>query len=201
MKLNDDDQAMLAGRKVQVDTANHQNNRPNNNNRRGNNNNNNRGSFQQSPHEKIDGSKFRGGKFSNQNNNFRNKSKDDAPRQRPSLKLAPRSKPIDSDRSASSDIFGGAKARDEQAWEKNRQQQAEEKKKILLKKKDDDSKKDNKSEQRQNGKGRGGKGSRGNRGGGRGDQKKGSGRRNSQTDKKQDKKQTEEKPAAKPTTK
>jgi len=39
------------------------------------------------------------------------------------LKLAPRSKPVSGEGpSASSNIFGGAKARDQQAWEKSRQQ-------------------------------------------------------------------------------
>jgi len=185
MKLNDDGQALLAGRNVQVDTANHQNRSNNKFNQRGqqgsNNNNrhdNPRGSFNRfndarpqnnEPFEKIDGSKFRGGKFnnndknSNNNNSFRNNNTSsnnnnnnsnngfrnnnnnnasnnnnsfrsssfqkgpdsgDAPRQRPSLKLAPRSKPVDGEKNAtSSNIFGGAKARDEQTWKKSRQQQ------------------------------------------------------------------------------
>eukprot|EP00531_Pseudo-nitzschia_arenysensis_P012721 CAMPEP_0116130608 /NCGR_PEP_ID=MMETSP0329-20121206/8572_1 /TAXON_ID=697910 /ORGANISM="Pseudo-nitzschia arenysensis, Strain B593" /LENGTH=380 /DNA_ID=CAMNT_0003625001 /DNA_START=192 /DNA_END=1334 /DNA_ORIENTATION=- len=220
MKLNDDDGAMLAGRKIQVDTANHQTNQRNNNNynnRRGggrgdnnNNNNNNRGSFQRAPNEKIDGSKFRGGKYNNQNS-FRNKNnnnnkdtKDEAPRQRPSLKLAPRSKPVDERRSSSSDIFGGAKARDEQAWEKQKLGATEDKKKIL-KKPDNNNNNNNKSQGGRSG-GRGGnKGGRGgNRNnGGRGNDnnnnnnnnnnKKNNNRRNSQNEKKK-----EEKPAPKP---
>jgi len=223
MRLNDDEQALLAGRKVQVDTANHNNNRPNNNNnRRGSYNNNQRGSFHRQsndPVEEIDGTKFRGGKFNNnnsnsntnnnnqRNNSFRNNSghnsfqntqtSGDTPRQRPSLKLAARSKRVDGEeRSSSSNIFGGAKARDEQAWEKGRQQQdqqasgGDEKKKTAIASKkggEDNNSNNNKStgkdkkmehqDRRQSGRGggRGGKG-RGNnqRGGnnnaGRGDQ-------------------------------
>mmetsp|Transcript_50496 Transcript_50496/g.56340 ORF Transcript_50496/g.56340 Transcript_50496/m.56340 type:complete len:522 (+) Transcript_50496:136-1701(+) len=180
MKLNDDAQATLAGRKVQVGTANSQN-RSNSRGSQYNNNNNNRGSFDNGNHRhnhpqsgrknnnshvEIDGSKFRGGKYSNHNDNnnntinnsfnshqknsFRNntnhvdsqsyprerggslshkqhdintnKDTPSAPPKRPSLKLAPRSKPVDGTerRASSSNIFGGAKARDEQAWEKNR---------------------------------------------------------------------------------
>merc|ERR1712166_1387359 len=184
MKLNDDAQAMLAGRKIQVDTANHQNrqnNRGGGSQQNNNNNNNNRGSFNRSQtgeknnnsrFGEIDGSKFRGGKFNNNNNNNNNSSSNNndntnsqrnnsfrgnntnfndrqsndprerggsfsrkqydakntskggppsEPPKRPSLMLAKRSKPVDGARtSTSSNIFGGAKARDEQAWEENR---------------------------------------------------------------------------------
>lgn len=236
MKLNDDAQALLAGRKVQVDTANNHH-RPNNSfNRRGGrgshfqNNNpiNQRGSFTRrnsdhlqndGPVEKIDGSKFRGGKFNNNTNNnnnnsnnnnyrknsFRNNNNNnnsdapagDAPRQRPSLKLAPRSKPIDGGaRSSSSNIFGGAKARDAQAWEKNRQQQKDEQKGGEEKKKkttsnEENSKKDTKKDhhdRRQSG--RGGKG-RGNE-----NQRRGSTRRQ-QYEKKNDKRQHQPSPEEK----
>jgi len=183
MKLNDDAKAMLAGRKIQVDTANHQNrqnNRGGGSQQNNNNNNNNRGSFNRSQtgeknnnsrFGEIDGSKFRGGKFNNNNNNnnsssnnndntnsqrnnsfrgnntnFNDRQSNDPrerggsfsrkqydakntskggppsePPKRPSLMLAKRSKPVDGARtSTSSNIFGGAKARDEQAWEENR---------------------------------------------------------------------------------
>lgn len=180
MKLNDDAQAMLAGRKIQVGTANSQNRSNSRGSQYNNNNNDNRGSFDNGNYRhshpqsggkndntyvEIDGSKFRGGKYSNyndnnsnninnsnnshRNNSFRNHTNHDdrqsnlreresfahkkndvntnkdtpsAPPTRPSLKLAPRSKPVDGTelRASSSGIFGGAKARDEQTWEKNR---------------------------------------------------------------------------------
>lgn len=230
MKLNDDGKATLAGRKIQVDTANHNNRSNNNYNRRGNNhrgsnhgdrrNNSNRDNESS---EKIDGSKFRGGKFNNNNNNFRNNfrnnnhsnhsNSNDAngpPRERPSLKLAPRSKPVDADRSSSSNIFGGAKARDEQAWAKSRHQQkedqkrktpespaVEEKKTIKNKDEDHNNKEDkNSSIRRESGRGagRGGKG-RGNQHrnsnnagrGGDSNHKRGAGKRQP-NDKKNDKK-------------
>jgi len=256
MRLNDEGQAILAGRKIQLDTANNQNRANNNYNQRGqgsHHHNNHRGSFNRrniarpqnnEPVEKIDGSKFRGGKYNkndnssndnnNRNNSFRNNSfqngptSGDAPRQRPSLKLAPRSKPVDGgDRFMSSNIFGDAKARDEQTWKKSRQQQQQQDQQASggdEKRKqggeDDNSGnsknagKDNKLEhqdRRQSGRGggRGGKG-RGNhhRGsnnnGGRGEQnnqnhKRGSGRRNShqQNDKKHDKRQHQPSPEEK----
>ncbi|KAG7350664.1 hypothetical protein IV203_010024 [Nitzschia inconspicua] len=162
MTLNQDADAMIAGRKVQLDTANHQNqNNYNNNNRRGPQA--NRGSFQRGggdnrgPPEDggsadigtIDGSRFRGGKFNNlnrsdnkrrgsnrnsfQNNDNRDNELQDAagpPAQRPSLKLAPRTKPVEateSSASSGSNIFGGARARDEQAWQQKRASMLKEK--------------------------------------------------------------------------
>eukprot|EP00536_Pseudo-nitzschia_multiseries_P012046 jgi/Psemu1/100907/gw1.440.12.1 len=121
MKLNDDGQALLAGRKIQVDTANHQNRSNHNHNH--NNNNNRRG-----PNQHHRGSNHNNSNH-NHNNRFRNNNSSTssagaggAPRERPSLKLAPRSKPVEGGaRSSSSNIFGGARARDEQAWEKSRQ--------------------------------------------------------------------------------
>lgn len=135
MKLNDDPGAMLAGRKIQVNTANNRSNQ--------------RGSFNDGKSNNIDGSKFRGGKYSNKSNNnntitshrknsFRGHNDTQNDRrdkgsfssfsskpggERPSLILAPRSKPIagtKSHESTSSNIFGSAKARDDQVWEKNR---------------------------------------------------------------------------------
>merc|ERR1712161_186326 len=64
----------------------------------------------------------RGGSFSHTQHDINtNKDTPSAPPKRSSLKLAPRSKPVDGTerRASSSNIFGGAKARDEQAWEKN----------------------------------------------------------------------------------
>lgn len=146
MTLNDG-QSMIAGRKVQMDTANHHHN-----NRRGPQG--NRGSFQRDnkgsisnsnppSSTEVDGSKFRGGRYNNNRNrgdgeNHGNRRKGSnrssfdqnndrhqqseatggPPVQRPSLKLAPRSKPVDSEptMSSASSIFGGATARDEKAW-------------------------------------------------------------------------------------
>eukprot|EP00980_Cylindrotheca_fusiformis_P003841 scaffold858_cov123-Cylindrotheca_fusiformis.AAC.17 len=105
MTLNDG-KSMIGGRKVQFDTANDRNN--------GNGRSKNK---QWGP---VDGSKFRGGRFSNGNDRS-SKGADKAPAQRTTLKLAPRTKPIEGgSTSSSSDIFGGAKARDAKAWEKKR---------------------------------------------------------------------------------
>ncbi|KAL3904281.1 MAG: hypothetical protein SGILL_010127 [Bacillariaceae sp.] len=255
MTLNDG-QSMIAGRNVQLDTANHHNN--SNNNRRGshqNNNNNNRGSFQRGGDRgsfsrdsasggggfgEIDGSKFRGGKYNNSNrggdNNKRRGSNRDSfnshggggdtnqgdkpqessgpPAQRPSLKLAPRSKAVDTDRSSgSSNIFGGATARDNMAWEERRasmkkEQPKEDKPADAVAKTEGGEKaggnpKEKRSshqDRRQSGRGRGGRG-RGGRGGrdddkGGDQQNKRGSRRNSQQDKKQQKPQTDEEKAA-----
>lgn len=127
MELNDKE-ATLEGRQLVLDTS------TTNNNRRNSNRNNNNDANNNLP----DGSQFRGGRFGNNNNNNRrpssqqqrrsytdNKKQDDGsggvPAQRPSLKLAPRTKPIEESNSGSqSNIFGGAKARDEQAWQERR---------------------------------------------------------------------------------
>jgi hypothetical protein len=113
MQLNDGT-GTIAGRKVQLDTANG--------------NQNKRGSHQrrQQGDSNVDGSRFRGGKFNNRrnNNNSNISNKEEGPpKERPSLKLAPRTKPKEDEKGESqgpSDIFGGARARDAQAWEENR---------------------------------------------------------------------------------
>jgi len=98
--------ATLAGRTIQVDTANQDNNRS---------------SRRQSD---VDGSKFRGGRFNSSRRPSKNQNgtaESSAPAQRPSLKLQPRSKAADGDSSASgsaSNIFGSGRARDEQAYER-----------------------------------------------------------------------------------
>ena len=108
MEINDG-QSQIAGRNIQLDTATARRD----SNRRNSNRNEKRssgGSFN------VDGSKFRGGRFNKGGNN-----NDDAPAQRTSLKLAPRSKPREGEgNGSSSDIFGGAKARDEGTWEKKK---------------------------------------------------------------------------------
>lgn len=184
MKLNDK-QAMIAGRKIQLDTANqanHNNNRhnTNQNNRKGS---SNRGSFERrggpDSHAPIDGSAFRGGRFAQNNNKSRASGAgnvESAPTQRPSLKLAPRTKPLEDKPGSSQNIFGGAKARDEQEWEKKRvsQPKAEDNKDNAAPSKDKDAKdRDQNIQERrrssQSGRGRGGKGRGGsNNSGGRG---------------------------------
>jgi hypothetical protein len=126
IQLNDFE-TVLAGRKIHLDTANgsgHERSRGNN--RRG-------------PANDIDGSKFRGGRY---NRDRRGNSKDfnheagdevtrDAdsniksgpPAVRPTLKLQPRSKPLDvanQSTPTNSSIFGGAKANDAGNWRSNR---------------------------------------------------------------------------------
>lgn len=79
-----------------------------------------RGSFRRSFRQEegrgqVDGNSFRGGKFAKEETN-------EDPRQRPSLKLKPRSKPVDGDsnNTSTSSIFGGGKARDEGSWRERR---------------------------------------------------------------------------------
>lgn len=141
MKLNES-QGTIAGRKIQLDTASGK--QSSRKNQRRSNNGGGDGM--------IDGSKFRGGKFGNRGGRQDNNKDDGPPLQRPSLKLAPRTKKAeDGDASGPSNIFGGARARDAQAWEERR-------------------KSDNSSDRRQSqssnsNSGRGGRGSRGGRGG------------------------------------
>lgn len=113
MQLNDG-KGTIAGRKVQLDTANGNRNKRGSQQRR-----------QQQGESNVDGSRFRGGKYNNRRNNNTNSNKEEGPpKERPSLKLAPRTKPKTEDEKGDaqgpSDIFGGAKARDAQAWEENR---------------------------------------------------------------------------------
>lgn len=98
--------ATLAGRKIQLDTANTDNNRQ-----------------RRSSSSNVDGSKFRGGRFSkrqSRSNGSAQQEQGGTPAQRPSLKLQPRSKPVeDSSVSGSaSNIFGSGRARDEQEYER-----------------------------------------------------------------------------------
>lgn len=154
MQLNTMPDVMLAGRKIQIDTSNNDNNNNNNNHHR-----NNHGDHRQSRNHhynkgsnfggggnhdsSIDGSKFRGGRFSRKDGGGeRRDSARDAggeaildgtapgsegavPQQRPSLKLTPRTKPVDdatnnSMSQSASNIFGGAKPRDETTWQSRR---------------------------------------------------------------------------------
>lgn len=77
----------------------------------------------------VDGSKFRGGRYNNRQSN----DHPEAPAAvtspstgtRPTLKLQPRTKPVDATKDslpvAQSNIFGGAKPRDESTWQKRQQ--------------------------------------------------------------------------------
>lgn len=124
MELNDRG-AALEGRQLVLDTSTNNNRRRSS--RNPNHHNNNSGGDGGMP----DGSQFRGGRFGSHNNNDNrrpssdhnhNKADTAPPGQRPSLKLAPRTKPLDDATrgGGQSDIFGGAKARDEQAWRERR---------------------------------------------------------------------------------
>mmetsp|Transcript_80181 Transcript_80181/g.232818 ORF Transcript_80181/g.232818 Transcript_80181/m.232818 type:complete len:332 (+) Transcript_80181:223-1218(+) len=133
MELNNDGEATLAGRRIQLDTANSKRN-----SRGGRNNRQRKGNH--GGNSNIDGSKFRGGKF--------NRGRGDGPpAQRTSLKLAPRSKQADeSEGGGPADIFGGAKPRDGQAWEERRKSENSDR---------------NNNRSSQGGRGRGGRGNRG----------------------------------------
>jgi translation initiation factor 4B len=146
IQLNEVPDAMLAGRKIQVDTATGGGGGGSNQRRGGsfrNSNNNNRRDSASHPNRgipDIDGSKFRGGRYAHKNQrnyasedggNNNSNDKDDGgaaaaepPPQRPSLKLKPRSKPLletgTLEESKNESIFGGAKPRDEQVWQERR---------------------------------------------------------------------------------
>ncbi len=112
MQLNDG-KGTISGRKVQLDTANGNQNKRGPQQRR-----------QQQGDGNVDGSRFRGGKYNNRRSNEKDDGPPKDPKERPSLKLAPRTKAKadegKGDKQGSSDIFGGARARDAQAWEENR---------------------------------------------------------------------------------
>ena len=151
---------MIAGRKIQLDTANHSHGGGRAGGGTRDRKNPNRTSFDRrggggggsdKPWERgveagstgvgndtIDGSKFRGGRYGNKDNRGnhhrehtnRRASDSDAVQShsRPSLKLAPRSKPKENENGmggSHSDIFGGAKPRDESTWEQRRKSYTE----------------------------------------------------------------------------
>lgn len=114
LQLNDGE-GTIAGRKVQLDAASDNQNKRAPNQRRPQGDGN------------VDGSRFPGGKYNNRRPNNNNNDESAAPKdpkERPSLKLAPRTKPKSEeekgDKQGPTNIFGGAKARDAQAWEENR---------------------------------------------------------------------------------
>lgn len=165
MELNDG-KSQIKGRPIKLDVAQPpQNSRSLN--RQGS-----RGSSRGSLPE-IDGSQFRGGRFSNRGSSSslqRQASDSSEPRQRSSLKLAPRSSSgRDGEAGGSSkDLFGGAKPRDAGTWERQQQRPGDSKKERRPSdSKNDRRASDSKTDRRSTG-GRGGKGGRG-RGEGRGD--------------------------------
>jgi len=113
----------IAGRRVSFDVSNQAGNRRNSGYRNSTHSN---GGGRRASENSIDGTKFRGGRYANQNPrasaSSAGSSSDDKPAQRPSLKLKPRTKPVEEgDLSGSqSNIFGGAKARDETSWKERR---------------------------------------------------------------------------------
>lgn len=136
MELNNKE-ATLEGRQLTLDTSTTNNH---NNNRRGSRNDGGGGSSSNN-NNFADGSQFRGGRFGNNNRRpsqqqRRQSDKRDEPiggggggpppptGQRPSLKLAPRTKPIEGNSGSQSNIFGGAKPRDEQTWQERRKSAA-----------------------------------------------------------------------------
>lgn len=128
MQLNNGD-TRIAGRRIQLDTANGPNNPKHRENRRKSQD--QRRSFN-GPASNVDGSKFRGGRYQNRssfndkddhNNNNNTNNNNAPPMQRTSLKLAPRTKKEGEEEiTPNASIFGGAKPRDEQAWESRRRQ-------------------------------------------------------------------------------
>lgn len=114
MDLNETD-AQIAGRKIQLDTAN-ASSRPPDRARRS--------TSSGAGIDGIDGSQFRGGRFAKRGSARRDDEGGDRgeekPMQRTSLKLAPRTKPVADGTAASSNIFGGGKARDETSWRDRR---------------------------------------------------------------------------------
>ncbi len=124
----------INGRDLVIDVANnsrgpkHNNNNRNNSYRRNNNTDNNTDNNSNSNLSEIDGSKFRGGRYSKSSNGGSGNQNNNAPAppaERRSLKglLAPRTKPVEgSGRSTSqSTIFGDARPRDEQSWRKKKE--------------------------------------------------------------------------------
>lgn len=96
----------IAGRNIQLDTANMSSGRQNRN----------EGS-------QTDGSRFRGGKYTNSDKGRRQQQQQDdgPPRQRSTLKLQPRTKPIEeSPGSERGNLFGGGRPREEGTWQSRR---------------------------------------------------------------------------------
>lgn len=94
----------IAGRAILLDTANFPSGRQN-----------------RSEGSQIDGIRFRGGKHTNNNKGRRQQQEEGPPPQRSSLKLQPRTKPIEETSvPAGGNIFGGGRAREEGTWQSRR---------------------------------------------------------------------------------
>lgn len=127
MRLNDG-KSMFKGRPLKFDVASP----PSNQSRRGSlNRSSSRAGDRNSVNSQVDGSSFRGGRYVNRrdsSSSLRRQSSvssdtSETARQRPSLKLAPRSKPTQGEQtkeSSQSSLFGGGKARDDVEWERRR---------------------------------------------------------------------------------
>ncbi|GAX09599.1 hypothetical protein FisN_38Lh020 [Fistulifera solaris] len=97
----------IAGRNIQVDTANLSGGRPHRN------------------ESQVDGSKFRGGRYANNDKGRRQPQKqekdDEPPRQRSALKLQPRTKPLEETAGLDrGNLFGGGRPREEGTWQSRR---------------------------------------------------------------------------------
>lgn len=125
MRLNDG-KSLFKGRPLKLDVASP----PSNQSRRSLNRSSSRGESSRSVNSEVDGSSFRGGRYINRRDSSSSlrrqssvSSDTSETRMRPSLKLAPRSKPNtdgDQKESSQSSLFGGGKARDEGEWERRR---------------------------------------------------------------------------------
>ena len=110
MQLNEKDDALLAGRLIQLDTAGQQQHRKNGGRA-----------------EAVDGSKFRGGRYAGGNSRPASSTAEPTA-QRRSLNLKPRTKPIESTEkfnNSASNIFGQARPRDEASWQERRKSEPE----------------------------------------------------------------------------
>ena len=124
MELNATGDAKIAGRKVTFDVSNSNTNNSNNSGGR-------RNSHRSGSEANIDGTKFRGGRYAGSNQTPAASSMTAAESKRPSLKLKPRTKPVDDEdediqatRTSQTNIFGAAKARDEISWIERRSSEA-----------------------------------------------------------------------------
>lgn len=112
--------AKLAGRSIQLDTANQS--QPVGGSNRGKpswDSNNHHHHHHYKVNDLPDGSKFREGRYANDDRRRETTEHKDPNQQRQGLKLQPRTKPLGKDDGAStpkSSIFGGGRARDEQSW-------------------------------------------------------------------------------------
>jgi hypothetical protein len=129
LKLNDG-KSLFKGRPLKFDVASPPSNQ--NNSRRSLHRSSSRGESSRSNISDVDGSSFRGGRYMNRRDNSSSSSlrrqssvssdTSETARQRPSLKLAPRSKPTadQKESGSSSNLFGSGRARDDAEWERRR---------------------------------------------------------------------------------